>query len=316
MEKATGALPKKSPKKAASKQDDSIAWLEADKGYALGIAAGKLVARNPQGKKLASVPKTLKDSDLAEQLLAACEWLAVHRTECLRQVETWMLRSLPIPRDVLEAVWPDPDWSDMLRNLVVVAADAKGETQADKTGLLRDVDAKKGIGVVDRDGETQWLKTAQIMIPHPILIDGVEDLREIASDMEFTQSVEQLFRPIFSATSEQKKSERITEFRSGKFDQLNFVTSLCRRLGYPVRGGYACNKVWEDGTPMEARFWVGEGDPEYETYTDELIFVDEEQAPQSIATVGPVTFSEGMRMASQIYAKRKVEDEEKEGDEA
>ena len=316
MAKATGALPKKSPKKAASAVDDSIPWLEAEKGYALGILSGKLVARNPQGKKLASVPKGLKETELAEQLLAACEWLAVHRTECLWQIETWMLRSLPVPREVLEAVWPDPDWSDMLRNLVVVAADAKGTPQANQTGLLRDVDVKKGMGVVDRDGETQWLKTPQIMIPHPILIDGIEDLREIAADMEFIQAVEQLFRPIFSATAEQNKSERITEFRQGKFDQLNFVTSLCRRLGYQVRGGYACNKVWEDGTPLEARYWVGEGAPDYETYTDDLIFVDEEQKPQAIAKVGPVTFSEGMRMASQIFAKRKVEQDEQEGDEA
>lgn len=312
MAKATKALKKKSPQKAAAAVDDSFPWLEADKGYALGILKGKLVARNPQGKKLASVPKALKDSDLAEQLLAACEWLATHRTECLRQIETWMLRSLPIPREVLESVWPDPDWRDLLQNLVVVSADAKGDTQADKTGLLRDIDAKKGVGVVDRDGETQWLKSSQIMIPHPILIDGVEDLWEISSDMDFTQSVEQLFRPVFSATNEQKKTERITEFSNGKFDQLNFVASLCRRLGYPVRGGYACNKVWENGTPMEARYWVGEGDPEYETLTDDLIFVDEEQTPQSIADVGLVTFSEGMRMASQIYAKRKVEEDEKE----
>ncbi len=188
-----------SPPPAGAVAVDDIRWLDADKKYALSIDGGKLVCRNPGGKRLSSVPKELKESALAEQLTALCEWLADHRTECLRRVETWMLRSLPVPCDVVRAVWPDPDWRDMLRNLVVAPVDAKGRTDATRTGLFRDVDPKKGVGVVDRDGETKWLAAAQLLIPHPILIDGVGELREIAADMGFTQALEQLFRPIFCA---------------------------------------------------------------------------------------------------------------------
>lgn len=307
---ANVTLPEKAPSKSAP---DRIPWLEADKKYSLGIEAGKLVCRNPAGKKLASVPKELKESELGEQLLALCEWLAAHRTDCLRQVELWMLRSLPVSCDIVRSVWPDPDWAEMLRNLVVTPVDAQGKANAAQTGLLRDVDSKKGIGVVDRDGETQWIAAAQILIPHPILIDGLDELREIAADMGFTQAIEQLFRPTFAATSEQKELSRITDYGGGKFDQLNFVLSLCRRLGYPVRGGYACSKIWENARPIEARYWVGDDAPEAEAYTGELIFVDSEQKPLKIADVGRVTFSEGVRMASQVYAKRKVEKEE--GDE-
>src|SRR5262245_59234359 len=205
-------------------------WLDAGKNYALGIDAGKLVCRNPAGKKLASVPKELKDSELAEQLKALCEWLTDHRTECLRRVEMWMLRSLPVPCDVVRAVWPDPDWSDMLKNLVVMPADAQGKTDATQTGLLRDIDAKKGIAVVDRDGETQWIATAQLLIPHPILIDGLDDLREIAADLQFSQALEQLFRPTFAVTKEQKDLTRIVDFQGGRFEQLNFANSACRQL--------------------------------------------------------------------------------------
>ncbi len=298
--------------KSEATQDaaETITWLDADKDYALGIEKGKLVCRNPKGKQLATVPKWLKETDLAEQLLAMCEWIEEHRNECLRRVETWMLRSLPVPREVVLEVWPDPDWRDMLCNLVVTPTDAKGTPDESQTGLLRDVDSKKGVGVVDRDGETQWIKAAQILIPHPILIDGLDDLREIAADMEFTQPVEQLFRPVFAATDEQNKKSSINDFANGKFEQLNFASSLCRRLGCPVRGGYACMKVWENAIPIEARYWIGDQYPEAETYTGDLIFVDSEQNPQPIADVGPVTFSEGMRMASQIYAKRSVEKEE------
>ncbi len=309
-------MPKTIPseKPPRSPAANEIPWLDADKGYALGVEGGKLVCRNPAGKRLASVPKELKESELAEQLTALCEWLADHRTECVRRVEMWMLRSLPVPCDVVRAVWPDADWREALRNLVITPADAHGKADPEKTGLLREVDPKRGVGVVDRDGETRWIAASQIRIPHPILIDGLDELREIAADMQFSQAIEQLFRPVFAATAEQKERSQISDFSGGKFEQLNFVSSLCRRLGYPVRGGYACARIWENGKLLEARYWIGADYPEGETYTGELIFVDAEQKPQRIADVGRVTFSEGVHMASQIYAKRKVEKEE--GDEA
>ncbi len=289
---------------------DSTPWLDGENGYALGIEAGKLVCRNPAGKKLASVPKELKESALAEQLTAMCEWLADHRTDCLRRVEVWMLRSLPVPCDVVRAVWPDPGWAEMLRNLVVTPADARGKTDVTHTGILRHVDPTKGIGVVDRDGETQWISAVQILIPHPILIDGLDELREIAVDMGFTQAIEQIFRPTFAATKEQKELSQIGDFSNGRFEQLNFASALCGRLGYPVRGGYACSKVWENAKPIEARYWIGSDSPESETYTGDLIFVDSDQKPLKIAEVGRVAFSEGVRMATQIYAKRKVDKQE------
>jgi hypothetical protein len=302
-----------SKKPAAGAAADEVSWLPGDKDYGLGIEAGKLVCRNSAGKRLASVPKELKESDLGEQLTALCEWLAEHRNECLHRVESWMLRSLAVPCDVIRGIWADPDWSDMLRNLVVTPIDGQGQSNGPQTGLLRDLDAKKGIGVVDRDGETQWIAAAQILIPHPILIDGLAELREIAVDMQFAQAVEQIFRPIFPAAAAQKEETRIVDFSGGKFDQLNFVSGLCKRMGYPVRGGYACTKIWENAKPIEARFWIGSDAPDVETYTGELIFVGGDQKPLKIANVGPVAFSEGVRMASQVYAKRKVE---KEGEQA
>jgi hypothetical protein len=304
---AKTAAPEKAAREAVA---DDIPWLDADKGYALGIEAGKLVCRNAAGKKLASVPKELKESELAEQLAALCEWLADHRTECLRRVESWMLRSLPVPCDVVRAVWPDLHWGEVLRNLVVIPADAGGKTNPLQAGLLRDVDPKRGIGVVDRDGETRWLAAAQILIPHPVLIDGLAELREIAADMGFAQAIEQLYRPVFTPNEAQKDLSRLTDFSNGKFEQLTFAMGLCRRLGYPVRGGSACCKVWENGRPVEARYWIGADYPEGETCTGELIFVDSDQKPLKVADVGRVTFSEGVRMASQIFAKRTVEQQE------
>ncbi len=304
---ATSIAPEKPVGKAAT---DPGFWLECDNQYALGVEAGKLICRNPAGKRLASVPKELKETALAEQLTALCEWMAEHRTDCLRRIETWMLRSLPVPCDVVRAVWPDPDWAEILRNLVVTAVDAQGKSHASQTGLLRDVDTGKGIGIVDRDGETQWIGATQILIPHPVLVDGLGELREMAADLEFSQHIEQIFRQTFLATKDQQASSQINEFSNGHFEQLNFATALCRRLGYPVRGGYACSKVWENARLIEARYWIGADSPEAETVTGDLIFVDNDQEPLKVADVGRVTFSEGVRMATQIFAKRKVDKQE------
>ena len=52
---------------AVENEEDSINWLDSEKDYAIGLSDGKLVCRNPKGKKLASVPKWLKDTEQAQQ---------------------------------------------------------------------------------------------------------------------------------------------------------------------------------------------------------------------------------------------------------
>jgi hypothetical protein len=90
---------------------------------------------------------------------------------------------------------------------------------------------------------------------------------------------------------------------------LQAVTGLAKRLGYRVSGGAACCRVLERGRMVEARYDLGEGDGMDETTTGDLSWVDDKQRPVAIMDVPPVAFSEGMRMAAQIYAKRKVEKE-------
>jgi Domain of unknown function (DUF4132) len=289
---------------------EEVAWLEAENDYAIGLQDGKLVCRNPKGQVLTAVPKWLKESEIAESLKALSEWLDEHRLECQHTVERWMLGSLMIPRDVLNEVWPDPDWQSALRDMVVAPADAKGVVDYEQTGLLREVDPKRGMGVVDLDGETQWHASASFTVPHPILIADVEELRELASDLGIQQVIDQLYRPIHVPTEDQKQLKQISDFAGGAFEQLNYALSLCRRLGYPVRGGYATCRVFEQGQTVQARYYVGDEYPEAETWTGPLVFVDAKEQAIKIADLGPVTFSEGMRMASAIYAKRKVQQSE------
>lgn len=283
-------------------------WVKADGGYELALVSGKILCKNAKGKILASVPAKVRKSDKGEELVRLRDWLKTHQQECRDTVEMWMLRSLPVPREVLVAVWPDPAWRSLLENALVAP---RGEDLDEElTGFLRDVDDKKGLGIVNLDGETVWLDAQEMLIPHPILIAELDDFRELAVELNVEQGLPQLMRETFEKPEKMKDSATaIGDFAEGKFEALNHCLGKCRTLGYRVSGGFACCPVWEGGELFEARYWIGADYPENETYTGQLGWVNEREQTLAIGKVGPVAVSEGMRMASSIYAARKVEEE-------
>lgn len=222
-----------------------------------------------------------------------------------------MLRSLSTPRAVLAAVWPDASWRKALENAVVVPVDAKGARDDSMAGFLRGVDAQKGIGVVSLDGETVWLDADAIALPHPILLPELADFRGLAIELGFTQGIAQLLRETYPKPADLPKGgASIRDFVGGEFQQLNHCLGLCRRLGYRVSGGWAVTRVWEGGKACEARFWIGSEDPMGPTWTDELVWVDDEERGLKLDAVGPVAFSEGMRMGNRVFAGRVIPKEQ------
>jgi Domain of unknown function (DUF4132) len=290
----------------AAVDEQGLGWTDAGKGYQLSLEAGKLVAKNPAGKRLTSVPKEVRDGDAADQLEALRDWLVEHERECAATVDQWMLRSLAVPRSVLEAVWDDPAWRKPLENAVVVAVKADGGHDAAKAGLFRGVDKKKGVGVVDLDGETAWLDTERVAIPHPILIAELDGWRELITQLGVAQGISQLHRETHAKPAG-LTATAIEQFEDGKFAMLMHALGKARALGFKVRGGFATCKVWDGGGVAEARYWIGADSPDSETYTGQLSWVDARERGLKLAEVGPVAFSEGMRMASSIYAARVVE---------
>jgi hypothetical protein len=278
-----------------------MTWLDASGGYQVRLdEQGRVVCRNAKGKQLATVPAALKDNEQVVQLRQLAEWLGRHETECHETVDRWMVRSLPVPTAVVVEVWPDPAWRNALRDLVV--------TVDDTAGFLRDADVDRGVGVVTVDGESVWARPELVAIPHPVLLDDLADLREFGAELGVEQKVQQLFRQTFARSEQPVGATAVTEFSGGRFEQFNHVTSRCRTLGYPVRGGYATYSAFEDGATVEARFWVGADYPEAEAYTGDLIFSRGDGTQVPLADVGPVAWSEGMRMASLVYAGRVVEE--------
>ena len=112
--------------------------------------------------------------------------------------------------------------------------------------------------------------------------------------------------PVWAACLRDQASG-ISAYGEGKFAMLMHAIGKTRSLGYRVRGGYASCSVWEGGAVTEARYWIGADSPDSETYTGDLSWVDGRERLIKVAEVGPVAYSEGVRMASAIYAARVVD---------
>jgi hypothetical protein len=289
-------------------------FIPAGKGYALGLKGQKLVCLNAKGQALGSVPKDMRESDVGDQLLAAVDFLKAHERDVTETVEGWMLRSLPTPAAVLAAVWVDDTYKNALENLAVARV-SQGEVSLDSAGFLKGVDASKGIGLVDLDGETVWEKADAFLLPHPILLKQLEDFRGLAAELSLTQGVKQLFREVFELPKDVKVDQtEVSTFRGGKFEMLAHARGAAKSLGYRTSGGWATSQVFENGKTYEARFWLGADDGDGEALTDGLMWVDEKGESVLVKDVPKVAFSEGMRMASAIYGKRVVEKKEEDDD--
>jgi len=287
-----------------------MGWLTTASGHEVTVSNGKVVARTNQGKLLKSVPKVVAEDEVVAGLKQLVEWLDRHEASCRAEVDRWMIRSLPVPAKVLTEVWADEAWRAALTDLVVVPVDKDGRARLDEPGFLRDASAA-GLGMVNLDGDTVRIGADRVAIPHPVRLDDLDDLREFASELELRQGTLQLFREVWRKPTDpgQLTAERHS-CAGGQYVQLRHLTARATSLGYHVRGGYATSRVWEDGAAMSATVWVGSGEPSMETHTGELAFADSQGQAVDPATVGPITWSEGMRMAAALYAGRVVKQED------
>ncbi|MFI7431189.1 DUF4132 domain-containing protein [Micromonospora sp. NPDC049836] len=289
-----------------------MGWLAAGADHEVRLDAGRVVARNRQGRVLRSVPKAVRETEAYLELRQLHEWLVRHETACREQVEQWLVRSLPVPTALIVEVWADEAWRAPLRDLVVMPVDDAGRWDTDRAGLLRDADVDKGLGVVDLDGETGRLTSTQIVLPHPVRLPDLTDLREFATDLGVKQGTRQLFREVWTRPDDADARRReLTRYAAAHYRELRHLQARATAAGYRVQGGTATVKIWEDGVPVVASVWIGEGDPAWETETGPLGFTDPAGGPVRPDDVGPVAWSEGMRMAAALHAGRVIaEDEE------
>jgi hypothetical protein len=284
-----------------------VGWLSAGDGYEVALVEGRVAARatsgRAAGRQLKSMPKAVREHPEVDRLRRFGEWLDRHAVACVAQVDAWMVSSLPVPTGLLARVWPDEAWQSALRDLAVVGDDPA------EVGFLRDATDAGELRVVNLDGETVRLSPRTVTLPHPVLLPDLEDLREFAAELGVTQRVEQIHRATWLKPDGLAETvTEIREFAGGTYDSRFGLAARATALGYRVSGGYATCRVRDAGRSAEAAVWIGEPYWDGDTETGGLTWSDEAGRTLRPAKVGPVAWSEGMRMAAALYAGRKVEE--------
>lgn len=280
---------------------DSVdGWIPAG-DYFLRLENGQIIARNAKGKILKAVPAKVKKTPEYEQLTGLVTVLAQHDQECADSVRGWFLGGHSIPVIAVQQVWPDPMWRKYLENLVV--------TDGTVVGLLRGV-TETGLAIVDLDGESVTLEAETISIPHPAVIDDIDDWREFASELGAQQGIDQLFREIHLKPADAKSlREQTRKYQDGTFEQASHLTSRGRSGGFRMNLYSASVDVAENNQMVTALLELDAYDPFDEAQLGVLNFTIDDVNVE-LEDVGPIAWSEGIRMCEYLYAGRKVENVE------
>lgn len=282
-----------------------MGWLAAGDTYEIALVEGRVVARStseasPAGQ-LKTLPAELRDRPEVIELQRFAEWLDWHAAGCAAQVDNWMVSSLPVPTVLLARVWPDEAWRSALRDLVVVG------DGPDEVGFLRDADDPGELRVVNLDGETIRLSPHTVTMPHPVLLADLEELRSFAAELGVVQGVEQIHRATWHKPAEiDDGTDAITEFSDAEYGSWFHLSARAASLGYKVAGGCVTSRIRDAGQVFTASVDIGNPYYDDEGRTGPLTWGDEQSRRLRPADVGPVAWSEGMRMAAALHAGRTV----------
>lgn len=275
-------------------------------GYRLVLDGAVIRAYSAAGRALKSVPAKVKKTEEYRRVEQLRDFLERHDADAGEQVQAWLLGSLPVPGALLAEVWADAAWRSWLIDTVVAGPDRA------PLGFLRHVErAPSGarLGVVDLDGETVAAEVSTAVFPHPLQLGAdLADYQEFSAELELAPRIDQLFRQLHVRPSGRAGSD-VDDFAGGRFPQLRFLAGRARSLGFSVTGAYATCRTVADGRSVEARIWIGEGDPEMDTELGELGWI-EDGAALDLSDVPAVAYSEGMRMGGLLYAGRTVDEAE------
>jgi len=284
-----------------------MGWLPAGDGYEVALVEGRVAARatggRAAGRQLKTLPKALREHPEVGRLRKLAEWLDRHAAACLAQVDAWMVSSLPVPTGLLARVWADEAWEVALRDLVVVGDDPE------QAGFLRDASDSGELRVVDLDGETVRLSPETVTLPHPVLLPELDELREFAAELGVTQRVEQIHRATWAKPGDAPgDTTSVQDFSGGRYASRFALAARATALGYRVSGAYSTCRVRDGVRTLEASVWIGEPYYEDRTETGSLSWSGPDGRTLALREVGPVAWSEGMRMAAALYAGRVIEE--------
>jgi hypothetical protein len=90
--------------------------------------------------------------------------------------------------------------------------------------------------------------SATVVIPHPVLLDDLDGLRELALELGLEQDIQQLLREVHHKPTDVEPAERrLTEFAGGCFAELRHALGRAGSLGFQLRGAYAVCMALDGG---------------------------------------------------------------------
>ncbi|MBN9643185.1 DUF4132 domain-containing protein [Corynebacterium sp. CCM 8862] len=284
--------------------DDQLDWIEAE-GYHLALDGSEIVCRNAKGTKLKTVPAKARKTGQYQELLATRDFLDQHTDQCKSTVLAWFLAGEEIPVVLLGQVWTDPAWRHWLEDLVVCSSGT--------VGLLKGAD-ENNLHLVDLDGESVTVTvtdTAVATIPHPAGMVDIDDWREFAVELGVHQNLDQLLREIHPKPADEKtQREAVRAYDGGVYEQASHLLGRGRGGGFKTSLQEISVTVTENGVNTTAVLDVTAWSPEDEATLGTLGFTRSGRTV-ALADVGPVAWSEGIRMAEYIYSARTKEKDTK-----
>ncbi len=221
----------------------------------------------------------VRDRDSAHDLDEVARWLADRDDVCRDEATSWMIRGTSLSTDTLANLWSDRMWSHSLTDLVIETAD--GDLSDDPAelarGFLRGVSAGRGVGILGLDGPTQWVTRRRWVIAHPATLPDLGGWINAARELGISQDVHQLDRTVFHRDA-------------SRFPDSHIAAHL-----------------WLPGTSRTERseqFWDGGrwvlahiGKSRADGYLS-VEFRDSDDRPLRLAAVGPIVWSEALRLAT------------------
>lgn len=273
----------------------TLHWIPATRGHELALDRTTLRCRETGGRVLSSVPRAVRGSRVGAELSELRERLVRHEAECRSAVEAWLLAGVPVPAALLARVWPDPGWRSCLEHLVAAVGG--------QSGLLTEVGEQGRAGLTALDGSMLAPAVGPVTLPHPILLEDIEQWRKLSDSLGAVQGVPQLDRRIHHRPAGiDLQAAGIDDYAGARFKELRHGTARAAENGFVMRGGFAVLRVAGDDRVVQARYWLGADDPGLPATTGRLLWIDAAERPVPLGAVGPVAWSEGVRMAELIHS--------------
>lgn len=215
----------------------------------------------------------------------------------------WILGEHAIPARTIAHAWAERRWRDTLADALIT--DHRGTA-----GLLWAVDDDH-LTVVNLDGEESAIPVegaSAVSLPHPMRTEELPDWRNLAAEFSVTQGLDQLLRETHPKPADRaEQDDQLHSARGARFASFPNFASHCRAGGFTVTrtssapGAYT--EVTEAGEKIRA--FLPARDDAASPRLGSLLFLRRGHVIPA-ADVGPVAWSEGMRMARHLHDRSAV----------